>query len=236
MRVDTTCVNPFFLSLIKERDQIVFLDANLFIPPDRSGFTGVPSYRFSKYKEIWLEPLLTEFIGASIHESVYDELVETSIKAFADEKANTNPRKLRIFFNSELDEKEKLLMNTYIYKLAVYSKYDPDKNNTKDRGEVLSLSYMATKGYLYFAANDALPIRLIKNAEDLNTGLYNTGVIQMYELIYYLYKTGKYDGVALRALYKYQYYLTDRERKQNPEWGTFVEQMDELYRMYIEEM
>lgn len=51
----------------------------------------------------------------------------------------------------------------------------------------------------------------------------------MYELIYYLYKTGRYDNKALRILYKYQYYLTAGDKRINPEWGCFVEQMDLLY-------
>ena len=51
----------------------------------------------------------------------------------------------------------------------------------------------------------------------------------MYELIYYLYKSGKYDNKALRILYKYQYYLTAGDKKSNPEWGTFIEEMDALY-------
>lgn len=54
-------------------------------------------------------------------------------------------------------------------------------------------------------------------------------IVQMYELIYYLYRTGKYDNKALRILYKYQYYLTPGEKKNNPEWGVFVEQMNKLY-------
>ena len=229
MKVDTECTNFSFLKLIEKRDQIVFLDANFFIPPDRSKLPDIRPYKFEQYKEIWLEPLLKEFSGISIHESVYDELVATSIKTFADENSNTNPKRLRVFCDSELDENEKASMVSFIDRLAVHSQYDPDINNAKDRGEVLSLSYMAVKKFLYFAANDALPIRLIKDADKLDTGLDDMGVIQMYELIYFLRKTKKYDVDKLRGLYKYQYYLTDKEKKQNPGWGEFIEQMDKLY-------
>ena len=232
MKVDVVCANPAFLSLIEKQDQIVFLDANFFIPPDRSCFSGVSPYRFDRYKEIWLEPLLSEFSGISIHESVYDELVSASTKAYVDTNANADPQRLRVFYDSELSINEKEIMVAYIDKLAVHSQYDPDKNNAKDRGEVLSLSYMAAKKYLYFAANDDLPIRLIKETGRLNTGLEEMGIIQMYELIYYLHKTGKYNSKELRTLYKYQYYLTGREKQQNPEWGVFIQKMDELYQRY----
>lgn len=36
MKVDTKEVNPAFLSIIQNPGQKVFLDANFFIPPDRS--------------------------------------------------------------------------------------------------------------------------------------------------------------------------------------------------------
>ena len=83
MKVDITCANPSFLSLIDKQDQIVFLDANFFIPPDRSNFINIKPFKFDRYKEIWLEPLLTEFTGVSIHESVYAELVAPDTQAFA---------------------------------------------------------------------------------------------------------------------------------------------------------
>lgn len=54
-------------------------------------------------------------------------------------------------------------------------------------------------------------------------------IVQMYELIYYLYKTDRYDKKALKILYKYQYHLTPNDKKGNPEWGCFIEQMDLLY-------
>ena len=228
MRVDTLRVNPSFQSLINNPEQDIFLDANFLIPPDRSHF-GMKPYRFEDYREFWLEPLFSEFDGLSIHESVYDELVMDNVKQYADFNINDNKSSLRVHYDSELSETECIIMMTYIDSLAIHSQYDPDIDNSKDRGEIRSLSYMAVKNYLYFSANDDLPIRLIKNADSLNTGLDNMGVIQMYEIIYYLYKKGCYDGKALRNLYKYQYYLTPKEKQQNPNWGDFVRQMDELY-------
>ena len=73
MKVDTKETNPAFKSLFNAPGMIVFLDANIFIPPDRSSL-GVKPYKFEQYKEIWLEPLLNEFSGLSLHESVYESL------------------------------------------------------------------------------------------------------------------------------------------------------------------
>lgn len=205
------------------------MDANFFIPPDRSEVAKVRAYSFTDFKECWLIPLLSEFTGLAIHESVYDELVADSVKEYADEQTSCIPSKLRIHYDSELSGLEEALRNTYINKIAVHSLYNPTRDNAKDRGEVRSLSFMAVKQFLYFAANDALPVRLIKDAAKLLTGLDDMQIVQMYELIYYLYKTGRYDNKALRILYKYQYYLTAGDKRINPEWGCFVEQMDLLY-------
>lgn len=229
MKVDTKEVNPAFQGIIQNPGQKVFLDANFFIPPDRSEVAKVRAYSFTDFKECWLIPLLSEFTGLAIHESVYDELVADSVKEYADEQTSCIPSKLRIHYDSELSGLKEALRNTYINKIAVHSLYNPTRDNAKDRGEVRSLSFMAVKQFLYFAANDALPVRLIKDAAKLLTGLDDMQIVQMYELIYYLYKTGRYDNKALRILYKYQYYLTAGDKRINPEWGCFVEQMDLLY-------
>lgn len=229
MKVDTKEVNPAFQGIIQNPGQKVFLDANFFIPPDRSEVAKVRAYSFTDFKECWLIPLLSEFTGLAIHESVYDELVADSVKEYADEQTSCIPSKLRIHYDSELSGLEEALRNTYINKIAVHSLYNPTRDNAKDRGEVRSLSFMAVKQFLYFATNDALPVRLIKDAAKLLTGLDDMQIVQMYELIYYLYKTGRYDNKALRILYKYQYYLTAGDKRINPEWGCFVEQMDLLY-------
>ena len=229
MKVDTKEVNPAFQSIIQNPGQKVFLDANFFIPPDRSEVAKVRAYSFTDFKECWLIPLLSEFAGLAIHESLYDELVADSVKKYADEQTRCIPPKIKIHYDSELSSSEEALRNTYINKIAVHSLYNPTRDNAKDRGEVRSLSFMAVKQFLYFAANDALPVRLIKDATKLGTGLDDMQIVQMYELIYYLYKTGRYDNKALRILYKYQYYLTAGDKRINPEWGCFIEQMDLLY-------
>lgn len=229
MKIDTKAVNPAFMSIVQNPGQKVFLDANFFIPPDRSKVAKVRAYSFEDFKECWLVPLLSEFAGLVIHESVYDELVADSVKNYADEQTNSNPPRLKIHYDSELNSKEEAMRNTYMNKMAVHSLYNPAIDNAKDRGEVRSLSFMAVKQFLLFAANDSLPVRLIKDAAKLKTGLDNMQVVQMYELIYYLYKTDRYDRKALRILYKYQYYLTPGEKNTNPDWKGFVEQMDVLY-------
>ena len=113
MRVNVEVVNSSFLSLIKYPGQTVFLDANFLIPPDRSGLPSlvkINPYRFEDFKNNWLEPLLAEFSGIAIHESVYEELVDSKIKGFADRKINDTPSKLKIFFDSDLTDNEKSIM------------------------------------------------------------------------------------------------------------------------------
>lgn len=103
-------------------------------------------------------------------------------------------------------------------------------DNKDDRGEVKSLSYIAVKGLLYFAAHDNNAIQLIEKSKEWSTGLNNVQAIQMYELIYYLYGKDLGDKKSLRILYKYQYSMTNFEKNINPEWGEFTTQMNNIYK------
>lgn len=228
MKVNTKDINPALESLFTDCKQSIFLDANLLIVPDRSR-VGAKRVAFDKYQEYWLIPLFNEFPNLSVHETVYDELIDGQGKRFVDEMIAENPSRLRVYSDCKLTAIEKTLLEFQIQKIAPYSGYIPERDNSKDRGEIRSLAYMAVKNYLYFAANDNLAMQLINKAEELETGLEQVGLIQPYEILYYLHKTGKYEDKGLKMLYKYQYYLTGPEKMQNPDWGTFLEEMDTLY-------
>lgn len=228
MKVDTKNKNKALESLFVDPTQIIFLDANFFIPPDRSGLKVRP-IPFSKFSEIWLDPIFEEFSNLAVHEAVYNELVVSEVKEYADAKQSENPSKLRVYSDTDLTIIENSLMETYISRLAEYSQYVPELDNVKDRGEVKSLSFMAVKKFLYFAANDTLPRRLIRDADKLQTGLDDMELLEMFDVIYYLYCTDRYPKDGLWLLYKYEYYLTPREKKENPNWGDFIQAMDCLY-------
>lgn len=226
MRVDTSVQHPALIALLNNPGSVIFLDANIFIPPDRSRLC--PRLRpisFEYYKEYWLDPLFAELSGLAIHESVYAELVAGNVKNYADQQI---PTKLQLFFDNQLNANENVLFASYIRKLALNSEYIPDRDNKEDRGEIKSLSYMAVKGFLYFSSRDNLPVKLIEQAEDLETGLDCMSILHTYDVIFYLLKKG-YDRNGLRTLYKYLYYLTDDEKKRNPSWEMFVSDMEQTY-------
>lgn len=228
MRVDVEKKNPALESLFTDPEQTIFLDANFFIPPDRSRM-GTKPIPFLKFCEIWLDPIFDAFPNLAIHESVYHELVADAVKKYADERQSENPSRLRVYKDAELNEAEQALMQAYISKLAEYSQYIPEMDNAKDRGEVRTLSFMAVRRFLYFAANDTLPMNLIRKADELHTGLSEMELLEIYDVIYYLYCIGKYPAEGLRLLYKYEYYLTKQEKKTNLAWGEFIEKMNALY-------
>lgn len=229
MRVDTSKENKALVELITNPSAIIFLDANFFIPPDRSdSMSGAHSISFQQYCSIWLDPLFNELEGLSIHESVYDELVQNSVRNYADNKLNS---KLGLYLDKHLSEYETVLYNTYINKLSTHSNYDPLTNCKEDRGEVKSLSYMAVKGFMYFASNDNLPARLVEHSEKLDTGLGEMTILHPYDIIFYLYKKG-YESKGLRGLYKYLYHYTTDEKRKNPCWKDFIEAMKITYKDY----
>lgn len=227
MKIDLGSPNLAMISLLEDPNQIITLDANFIIPPNRSEARG--PIKFSQFKDIWIEPIFKAFPNLAIHEAVYEEFMTESVKCYIDDKVNAIPPLITIHRDSDLNSDERVLRDTIEETLSNFTKYDPALDNSSDRGEVKSLSFMAVKGLLYFAAHDSTAIQLIEKSTEWNTGLDNVNAIKMYELIYYLLKTGNGDKDSLRMLYKYQYYLTAREKSVNFEWGIFIQKMDEFY-------
>lgn len=232
MKVNLTHPNPALISIIEDPEQIITLDANFLMAPDRRPITKRP-IGFEQFREIWLDPIFSIFPNLAIHEYVYDELVGVSPRNYVDSKRDTIPPEIIIHKDSSLTEVEKILRDTIESRIASHTKYEPLLDNKDDRGEVKSLSYIAVKGLLYFAANDNIAIQLIEKSEEWSTGLDNVQAIKMYELIYYLYRKERADKTAMKMLYKYQYYLTDREKSTNPGWGDFSSIMNSLYESYF---
>lgn len=232
MQINLEKLNPALVSIINDPAQIITLDANFLIPPDRSPITK-KGIGFERFRDIWLDPIFSAFPNLAIHEAVYAELVGISCQQYVDAKKNRVPPQIIIHRDSFLTEVEGILRDSIETKIASLTKYEPHIDNKDDRGEVKSLSYIAVKGLLYFAANDYNAIQLIEKSEEWSTGLDNVQAIKMYELIYFLYKKELSDSIAMKMLYKYQYYLTDREKRTNPNWGEFTSAMDKLYGSYL---
>ena len=232
MKVNLTYPNPALISIIEDPGQIITLDANFLIAPDRRPIT-TNGIGFEPFKSIWLDPIFSAFPNLAIHESVYGELVGISPRNYVDSKRDSVPPGIIIHKDSSLTEVERILRDTIESRIASHTKYEPLLDNKDDRGEVKSLSYIAVKGLLYFAANDNNAIQLIEKSEEWSTGLDNVQVIKMCELIYYLYRNDLADKTGMKMLYKYQYYLTDREKSTNPGWGDFSTSMDSLYESYF---
>ena len=132
MRVDVQKKNPALESVFAAPEQTIFLDANFFIPPDRS-VMGTKPIPFLKFCEIWLDPIFDVFPNLAIHESVYRELVTDMVRDYVDSRQKEKPPRLRVYTDAELSEVEMALMQAYISKLALYSQYIPERDNAKDR-------------------------------------------------------------------------------------------------------
>lgn len=232
MKINVPHPDPALIRIIEDPDQIITLDANFLIAPDRRPIAK-RGISFEQFREIWLDPIFSIFPNLAIHESVYDELIGISPQHYVDTKRDITPPEIIIHKDSLLTEVEKILRDTIQSRIASHTKYEPLLDNKDDRGEVKSLSYIAVKGLLYFAANDNSAIQLVEKSEVWSTGLGNVQAIKIYELIYYLFRNDLADKTAMKMLYKYQYYLTEREKSTNPGWGDFYSIMDNFYESYF---
>ena len=213
MTIDLSHPNTGLIRIFEDPEQISTLDANFLIPPDRRQLTK-NCIGFDHFKVIWLDPIFRFFPNLAIHESVYEELVGISPQKFVDGKRDKEPPEIIIHLDASLSEVKRVLRDTIASKIAPLTKYDPILNNKDDRGEVKSLSYIAVKGLIYFAANNNNAIQLIEKSHKWSTGLDNVQAIKMYKLIYYLFRHDLVDKTALKMLYKYQYFLTSRRKEQ----------------------
>jgi hypothetical protein len=164
MKIDLTHPNPAFISIIESPEQVITLDANFLIAPDRRAINKeIKNIRFEQFKEIWLDPIFSVFPNIAIHEAVYDELiVGTSPRNYVDVKRDSIPPEIIIHKDSSLTEAEMILRDAIESRIAPYTMYEPLLDSKDDRGEVKSLSYIAVKGLPYFAANDNVAIQLIE--------------------------------------------------------------------------
>jgi hypothetical protein len=232
MKVDVTKMNPSLESLFNNPNQVITLDANFLIPPDRPHLSNM-SISFSKFKAIWLDPIFETFSNLAIHEAVRDELVSGDIKYYIQNKESAKPPQIIIHKDSELTTVEMMLRDSIEDRIFPLTKYDPQINNRDDRGEVKTLAYIAVKGLLYFAAHDFNALQLVEKAESWSTGLDTIQAIRMYEIIFYLCVSTPSLRKSLRMLYKYQYCLTKLEKSTNPEWGIFIKSMESLYQSHL---
>ncbi len=232
MTVDVATKNPALVSLYDTPNQVVTLDANFLIPPDRQmqSVKGIP---FPLFQSFWLDPIFDTFPNLAIHEAVREELVSRDIKTFIQNKENATPPQIIIYKDSELTSVEHMLRDSFEAKIYPYTHYDPQLDNRSDRGEVKTLAYIAVKGLLYFAAHDHNAIQLVEKAESWSTGLDTVQTIEMYEIIFFLYVRYPSIRKSLRMLYKYQYYCTSHEKSKNPEWGAFIKDMETLYQFQL---
>lgn len=228
MVVDIATKNPALVSLFNDPDQVITLDANFLIPPDRQ-IHSIKSIPFPLFQAFWLDPIFATFHNLAIHEAVLDELVSLDIRTFLQNKMDAKPSEIVIHKDSELTKNEQMLRDSIEDKIFPYTHYHPQINNRDDRGEVKTLAYIAVKGLLYFASHDYNAIQLVEKAESWSTGLDTVQAIKMYEILFFLYVRNPSLQKSLRMLYKYQYYLTNREKSANPEWGVFIKDMEFLY-------
>lgn len=232
MKVNVADKNPALVSLISDYSQQIPLDANFFIPFDRSRTVrGALPIPFSTFKKFWLDPLFFTFPHLAIHTAVLNELVSGSSRDYAYNRADEG--RLIVLDDREFESEKENYRKSIERVIATHTSYEPELDNADDRGEVKSLAYIATKPLNYFASHDSRALRLLESPFKDTVGLTDVGAVQIFELLYYL-RTMKMvepeNGIkGLKMIYKYLYYLTVKEKADNPEWGFFYQGMENLY-------
>lgn len=78
MKINLKEANPSLISIFNSPNQIITLDANFLIPPDRSRITR-RGFDFPLFKKVWLDPIFTAFPMLAIHEAVREALLNAIV-------------------------------------------------------------------------------------------------------------------------------------------------------------
>lgn len=62
MYIDLTSANPALGGIFDDPNQVITLDANFLIPPDRSNH-GIKAFDFATFQSIWLDPIFEVFVN-----------------------------------------------------------------------------------------------------------------------------------------------------------------------------
>lgn len=229
MTNDLSVPNPGFEEFQKMPEDLVVVDANFFLPPNRTSLGARNWYTFEEYRSVWLDPLCGLLPSLALHEAVWQELVDPAPQAYIQRLLTSTPPQITLLSDDDLPPAALPIRETVESLIAPYSKYDPNLDNRADRGEIKTLAHMAAAGYTFFASNDGMALRLIEKTDVLGTSLDNLRTIRLYEALYLLVRTGRTSFENAKNLYKYMYRLTKREKELNPTWSEFYTQMDTLY-------
>ncbi len=227
MMVDVSQAQLSVIRILGDPTQIITLDANFFLPPDRRMEGARDQFGFRRFQQTWLDPFFATFENLAVHEAVLRELVSSTERKYADDKIAD--ASLILLRDEDLSSEEMAVRNTKEQLISPNTQYDPARDNKDDRGEVKSLSYLGAKGYIYFASNDRNALRLVDEAENLGTSLDDQMTLKFYEGIFLLYHFKVVPADSLKWLYKYLYCLSKKDVSNNPNWGDFIAAMDALY-------
>lgn len=220
--------NSALQNLIDSYSQIVTLDANILLVPDRMEIKNAIRFDYALHEKYWLDSLFKTFPHLAIHQAVQHEiLIPAALVRYIN--ARIADGQLILLNDSEFTPEQETIRRTIERKISRHTNFNPDLGIGKDKGEVKSLAHIATRGYLYFCSADANAIRLIDHAESYDTNLDQQYALRYYELIFYLQKIGATASNYLKAMYNHAYRLTEREKEIHPPWGKFCEIMDTLY-------
>ena len=122
MKVDLSVPNPGFQALRENNEHLIVVDANFFLPPNRSRIAAHAQYSFELYRDVWIAPMHRCFPNLAIHETVLSELVDHKPSQFANARihATSEPR-LLLLRDNDLTEMEDAVRNTKEQIIAKYT-------------------------------------------------------------------------------------------------------------------
>jgi hypothetical protein len=172
-------------------------DANIFMVGIENRLSD-SNCSFENMYKVYLQPLFESFQQILIHEMVYNELDEDA-KKLVDSYKEKN---VTIVAEGDLYGKDPQY-TTIFNEIANHERVMYTRGNSKDRGEVYSLAYVAYNKINYFSSKEVMVDLIAEKLEELNdVEIVTFDVILLLAYIYYASKGDNKNNKALKSLYK----------------------------------
>jgi len=185
------------ISLKQLLKQPIMFDANIFMVGIENRISD-PNCSFNNMKTLYMIPLLESFQQIIMHEMVYKELDDDS-RALVDSYKGKN---VTIVSENNLYGKDPEY-TTIFNKISRHEQVLYSRGNSKDRGEVYSLSYAAYNKINYFSSKEIMVDEIASDLDILkDIEIITFDIIVLLAYIYYMSRDDNSNNKALKSIYK----------------------------------
>ncbi len=176
----------------------ILFDTNIFMVGIEER-NSKKEYSFENMRRLYLQPMMNMFDDIQIHEEVYKEL-DPDAKIFLDPYLNSNT--VKMVGEGGLYGKDPLYTSIF-NKIAKHELVNYSRCQSKNRGEVYSLAYVAYHNLNYVCSRDIMVDNVVRELSTLcSVDVVTFDIIVLAAYVYYARLGDNTYSKGLKAIYK----------------------------------